>query len=39
MINILLVTHGDFGKELLKSSEIIMLQSFFLSDYQVSKYA
>nr|WP_312575906.1 PTS mannose transporter subunit IIAB [Sedimentibacter sp.] len=24
MINILLVTHGDFGKELLKSSEIII---------------
>lgn len=24
MINILLVTHGDFGKELLKSSELII---------------
>lgn len=24
MINLLLVTHGDFGKELLKSSEIII---------------
>ena len=24
MINILIVTHGDFGKELLKSSEIII---------------